>query len=115
MDAVKVIDHKLALQQAGGNAELAADLFNMLLQDLSPQKHAIQAALEASDYQTLQHLVHKLNGATTYCGVPALKLSLNNLETDLKNSKTTNIATGVDLVVMEIDRVLSHTQKLESQ
>ncbi|GAB4297309.1 MAG: hypothetical protein Kow0096_15260 [Thiohalomonadaceae bacterium] len=107
MNAVlKVIDQELALQRAGGNAQLAAELFGMLLQELPQQRSAIQAALTAGDYPALQHLVHKLNGSATYCGVPALKAAADSLESSLKRGVTAQAAAGVACVVEEIDRVL---------
>ncbi len=103
---VKVIDRELALQRAGGNAQLAAELFSMLLQELPQQRSAIQAALRAEDYPSLQHLVHKLNGSATYCGVPALKAAADVLESSLKRGETSHAARGVATILEEIERVL---------
>lgn len=104
--AMKVIDKDLALQRAGGNAQLAAELFNMLLQELPQQRSAIEAALAAGDYPSLQHLVHKLNGSATYCGVPALKAAADSLESNLKRGETTHAASGVAIIIEEIERIL---------
>lgn len=106
---VKVIDRELALQRAGGNAQLAAELFSMLLQELPQQGSAIQAALRAEDYPALQHLVHKLNGSATYCGVPALKAAVDALETNLKRGETAHATRGVSAVIEEIDRILNQS------
>lgn len=107
MNAVmKVIDQDLALQRAGGNAQLAAELFSMLLQELPQQRSAVEAALAAGDYPALQQLVHKLNGSATYCGVPALKAAADALETSLKRGETAHAAGGVASILEEIDRVL---------
>lgn len=107
MNAVmKIIDQDLALERAGGNAQLAAELFTMLLQELPQQRSDIEAALAAGDYPTLRHLVHKLNGSATYCGVPALKAAADTLESSLKRGETAHAASGVASVVEEIDRVL---------
>lgn len=107
MNAVmNVIDRDLALERAGGNAQLAAELFSMLLKELPQQRQAIESALAAQDFPTLQHLVHKLNGSATYCGVPALKAAADALESRLKRGETADAASGVTAVVEEIDRVL---------
>jgi len=107
MNAVtKVIDRDLALERAGGNAQLAAELFGMLLQELPQQRTAIESALAAGDYTALRHQVHKLNGSATYCGVPALKAAADTLETHLKRGETAYAASGVRAVVEEIERIL---------
>ncbi|PKM45297.1 MAG: hypothetical protein CVV05_07990 [Gammaproteobacteria bacterium HGW-Gammaproteobacteria-1] len=107
MNAVmKVIDKDLALQRAGGNAQLAAELFTMLLRELPQQRAGIEAALAAGDYPALQHLVHKLNGSATYCGVPALKAAADSLESALKRGETGVAVSGVATIVEEIERVL---------
>lgn len=107
MNAVmKVIDRDLALERAGGNAQLAAELFDMLVQELPQQRTAIESALAASDYTALRHQVHKLNGSATYCGVPALKVAADSLETHLKRGETAYAASGVSAVVKEIERIL---------
>lgn len=103
---IKVIDQELALERAGGNAQLAAELFGMLLQELPQQRSAIEAALASGDYPALRHLVHKLNGSATYCGVPALKAAADSLETSLKRGETAYAASGVATIMEEIDRVL---------
>jgi two-component system sensor histidine kinase BarA len=103
---MKVIDQDLALERAGGNAQLAAELFSMLLQELPQQRNAIEAALAAGDFPALQHFVHKLNGSATYCGVPALKTAAATLETSLKRGDTSQAASGVATILEEIERVL---------
>jgi len=110
MNAVlKVIDKELALQRAGGNAQLAEELFSMLLQELPDHRSKIQNALAAQDFQTLQHHVHKLNGSATYCGVPALKAAADTLETSLKRGETEHVDHGVAIIMDEISRVIDAT------
>ena len=108
MNAVlKVIDKDLALQRAGGNAQLAEELFAMLLQELPAHRSNIQTALSAQDYSTLQQQVHKLNGSATYCGVPALKAAAETLEVHLKRGELEQAKPGVQEIMEEISRVLN--------
>lgn len=105
--AMKVIDKELALQRAGGNEQLAAELFGMLQRELPEQSRKIKAALAERDYPTLQHLVHKLNGSATYCGVPALKAAADELEGQLKRAIFEHADRGVDTILSEIDRIMA--------
>ena len=103
---VKVIDKELALERAGGNAQLAEELFAMLLQELPQHRNNIQAAVAGSDYTVLQQHVHKLNGSATYCGVPALKAAADSLEINLKRGRVEQVPGGVSEILDEIARVL---------
>lgn len=108
MNAVtQVIDKELALVRAGGNMQLAEELFSMLLRELPEQRAKIIGAFSSRDFQGLQHCIHKLNGSATYCGVPALKEAVDGFETRLKRGEIEDAPTRVELIVQEIDRVLS--------
>jgi two-component system sensor histidine kinase BarA len=61
------------LRLAAGKADLAADMLAMLLASLEADREAIRAASEARDQNALIERVHRLHGATRYCGVPQLR------------------------------------------
>ena len=108
MNAVtRVIDKDLALARAGGNLQLAEELFTMLLKELPDQRSKILSALSSHDYPALQQSIHKLNGSATYCGVPALKEVVDGFETRLKRGEIEDVSERVQSVVQEIDRILS--------
>ncbi len=108
MNAVtQVIDKDLALARAGGNSQLAEELFAMLLKELPEQRTSILEAASAHDYQNLKRFIHKLNGSATYCGVPALKEAVDGFETRLKRGEIEDAPERVRVVVEEIDRVLN--------
>jgi two-component system sensor histidine kinase BarA len=111
MSDLKIIDQALALERAGGNPQLADELFKMLLSELPAQRRAIASAMTTGDYVNLLHHVHKLNGGANYCGVPALKQALDTLETKLKNGHNEQAAGDVNHVLFMIDRTLEAGQK----
>jgi two-component system sensor histidine kinase BarA len=81
------IDDALGLELAGGNAELASEMLQMLFKTLNDDIDAMATSLKAKDYNTLQAAAHKLHGATCYCGTPKLKTAVTNLEHALKQGK----------------------------
>lgn len=105
MDASGIIDKKLALQRAGGNAGLAEELAKMLLEELPVHRANIRAALANNDLPKLLYHVHKLNGATNYCGVPSLQDALSGLETELKQGTPDKLDKKVFHILEEIDLV----------
>lgn len=108
--AAKIIDRELALQQAGGSSELADELFGMLLKELPQFGEAIRTAFDDREWEALQHHVHKLNGATNYCGVPALQEAADRLDSRLKRGETGALAPDVERVLKAIGDVQEHTQ-----
>ena len=101
-----VIDPDLALERAGGNQELARELYQMLQNELPAYAAKIRQLYNDSDYALLHDVVHKLNGASTYCGVPALKEAASSLEDALKQQQDDVFTSGVALVLAEIERLL---------
>lgn len=83
-DELKVLDHDEGLRLAAGKADLAADMLSMLLASLEDDRAAILGAREARDRHTLIDQVHRLNGASRYCGVPQLRAACQRSETLLK-------------------------------
>ncbi len=79
-DSDLIQDPELALQLAGGDAELAADLMAALLDGLPDEIEALRACLAESDWPGLAEYAHQVRGATRYCGVPALDAAIEALE-----------------------------------
>lgn len=80
----QVIDWELALQRAGKKKALAVDMLIGLVNSLPESKANISEALISQDTEQLKILVHKLNGACCYSGVPSLGKITHELETELK-------------------------------
>lgn len=104
---MKVYDEALALQRSGGRRELAAQMFEMLRNTLPATRQAIQTAAQDADRQALLTHVHKLNGATRYCGVPALGDAAQRLEQCLKNGECVDVDTLLIRLDEAIERVLA--------
>ncbi|WP_375737733.1 response regulator [Pseudomonas boanensis] len=83
---LKVLDAEEGLRLAAGKADLAADMLAMLLASLDADREAIQQAQANGDRNTLLERVHRLHGATRYCGVPQLRAACQRSETLLKQN-----------------------------
>jgi len=84
----KIIDWPLALKRAGNKEELAKEMLKGLVQSLPETKINISEALTSQDVEQLKVLIHKLNGACCYSGVPSLGRVTHQIETDLKSGVT---------------------------
>jgi two-component system sensor histidine kinase BarA len=84
----KVIDWPLALKRAGNKEDLAKEMLKGLVQSLPETKIKISEALTSQDAEQLKVLIHKLNGACCYSGVPSLGRVTHQIETELKSGVT---------------------------
>jgi two-component system sensor histidine kinase BarA len=74
------LDWALAVERAGGNAALAADLMDMLRAELPQRVAAMEAAASRGDDAALEEEVHRVVGSCRYCGVPALEAAASHLD-----------------------------------
>ncbi len=87
LDGLSVLDPEEGLRLAAGKPELAADMLGMLLASLSADRQVIRQARERNDRNTLLERIHRLHGATRYCGVPMLRAACQRAETLLKQNE----------------------------
>jgi two-component system, NarL family, sensor histidine kinase BarA len=83
---LSVLDTAEGLRLAAGKADLASDMLNMLLAGLPGDRQAIRQARESGERKALIERVHRLHGATRYCGVPQLRAACQRSETLLKQN-----------------------------
>ncbi|MBC7182455.1 MAG: response regulator, partial [Marinobacter sp.] len=77
-----------SIQLAAGKADLAEELFSMLLEEVRMDQERVPEFWASGSMDQLLECVHKLHGATRYCGVPELRAAANRLETAIKCSAT---------------------------
>lgn len=95
----------LGLQRAGGKLGLAKEMFSMLLESLEQEQAKMSAFYQEGNYDSLLEQVHRLHGATHYCGVEKLQRVTEHTETILKQEKADEIEDALFLVYEEIDEI----------
>lgn len=99
------VDRELGVRLAAGRAELADELLGLLLSSLDQNREAIEWALKQQDDDALVDAVHRLHGASRYCGVPDLAQTTEVLETQLKTGQQQLVAGSLEQLFYEIDRL----------
>ncbi|WP_372998614.1 ATP-binding protein [Marinobacter sp.] len=94
-----------SIQLAAGKADLAEELFSMLLEQVHVDRQRMPELWAGDAMDELLECVHKLHGATRYCGVPELRAAANRLETAIK-------CTAPDLELQK-DQLLSAMERLQ--
>lgn len=111
------INWQMCVDLANQNTDMAKDLLNMFVADLSDVTASIQAHFNSQDFTKLRAQVHKLHGASCYCGVPHLKNAAKQLESALKTIDNNSISNKeieelVDILLDEIRAVeISYKQQ----
>ncbi|NMH65776.1 two-component sensor histidine kinase BarA [Shewanella salipaludis] len=98
----------LCLTQANQKPDLALEMLKMLLDSLPQTVAQIHQALEAKDQEQMLGTVHKLHGASCYCGVPATQKLCQEIESALKRE------TAIEDMEPEILELLDELTKVES-
>lgn len=108
---LKVLDAEEGLRLAAGKADLAADMMGMLLASLEKERQSIRDARAVGDQQMLIDRVHRLHGATRYCGVPQLRAACERSETLLKQHHP-SAANALDELENAIERLVHEARLL---
>ena len=104
-----VLDHEEGLRLAAGKADLAADMLSMLLAGLPGDLQAIRQARAEGDRSALIERIHRLHGATRYCGVPQLRAACQRSETLLKQDQAIH-GSGLEELEQAIERLGQQAQ-----
>ncbi len=108
-----IIDWELSLKAANQKENLARDMLYMLVASFEETRTKTQRAIEEKNTNDLTQQVHKLHGATAYCGVPELKDIAYRYETHLKLDGITELTPKIQEQFIEaINRVESEARVL---
>jgi len=68
-----ILDWQQSLQLAANKEDLALDLLKMLTDSFDTELNEIKQLIELEDFPQLEHVLHRLYGATRYVGTPSLQ------------------------------------------
>ncbi|OTG83967.1 ATP-binding protein [Acinetobacter sp. ANC 4648] len=75
-----ILDWKQSLQLAANKEDLAQDLLKMLVDSFPTEIEEIRQLIELEDFPQLEHVLHRLYGATRYVGTPKLQQVTGSFE-----------------------------------
>ncbi|TLU59916.1 two-component sensor histidine kinase BarA [Thalassotalea litorea] len=107
-----IIDWSLAIERSGNRPELAKEMLSMLLKSLPDTKAALQNQLDSNDQQGFVQVIHKLNGACCYNGVPRLEKVCREIETHLSEQTLDSIEPELLEMFDEIDKLIQISEEM---
>lgn len=105
------IDWSMCLKLAAEKPSLAEEMLSIFTAELPDALQNIYKAHRIQDQEKFHMLVHKLHGASCYCGVPRLKAILMQLESKIKSNDEQAIDGLLPQLEKEIKLVLSTYEK----
>jgi two-component system, NarL family, sensor histidine kinase BarA len=103
-----------SIQLAAGKADLAEELFSMLVEQLHTDTERVESLWSDDRLADLLECVHKLHGAARYCGVPELRAAANQFETALKQ-ETADREYQKDQLLAAMERLLIWSEQTDWQ
>jgi two-component system sensor histidine kinase BarA len=101
------VDWQQTLKLAANKSTLAKDMLMGLVESLKPAQTNINQTFTKKDYKNMREHVHRLHGACCYCGVPALKAAVLNVESALAKKELENI----NFLVVELNKEINRLQR----
>lgn len=109
--SLATFDCDLAISKANNRAEIADELFQLLITTLPDDLGKINQAASSGVDDEFRSSVHRLNGAIRYCGVPRLANAIDRLESRIKISIDEASMEALELVNREVTSLLSWHQE----
>ena len=111
-----ILDWQQSLQLAANKEDLALDLLKMLVDSFTAELNEMQQLIEMEDFPQLEHVLHRLYGATRYVGVPHLQVTSAAFEqfvSGLRKERRKADASFIEETLQHFDELQSAIQQVE--
>jgi signal transduction histidine kinase/CheY-like chemotaxis protein/HPt (histidine-containing phosphotransfer) domain-containing protein len=107
-----VLDEERLLATVGGNRELAGELAEIFLQELTPRMTDIEGAIKSGDAERLRFTAHALRGSAASLSAVAVSASAESLEVMAKRGELSSAKTAFTALRKESRRLTARLRKL---
>jgi len=111
-----ILDWQQSLQLAANKEDLAIDLLQMLVDSFPTELSEMQQLIEMEDFPQLEHVLHRLYGATRYVGAPDLQEASGKFEqfvSSLRKERRKADETFIQESLKRFDELQSVIQQVE--
>lgn len=85
-EQLPIIDWSQHAQAGGAPDEMSKELLALFIQQLPELEEKLQHAFTSQNPEGLHAVLHRLQGACAYCGLPRLRHMVNNIDHALKQN-----------------------------
>ena len=78
-------------------------MLKIFMQTLRPDRDKLNQAISENDLGSMQAIVHRISGASQYCGLPRVQSALNRLETLIKTNPNKDLPQAIFQVQHELN------------
>ena len=107
--ALKNYESDQALKFAGGNTDLANELYAMFIEDLPKMKTNLVEAYLGNDRSQLEEVAHKIHGAASCCAIKTIKDAAENLENTVIRNRTKDLNDHYMELIENIEKLIDTT------
>jgi len=108
----KMFDYQRAMKNMNADRQLLTIILTKFFDELSTQRSSILADIKKGDFLKAAETTHKIQGSCAYCGMNSLQIVTKQLETSLRDKKTTLVQRNYKKVDDEISRLLNSRKKV---
>ena len=111
-----ILDWQQSLQLAANKEDLAIDLLKMLVDSFATELSEMRQLIEMEDFPQLEHVLHRLYGATRYVGAPTLQQATGGFEqfvSSLRKERRKADETFIQKTLNHFDELQSVIQQVE--
>ena len=111
-----ILDWQQSLQLAANKEDLAIDLLKMLVDSFATELSEMRQLIEMEDFPQLEHVLHRLYGATRYVGAPTLQQTTGGFEqfvSSLRKERRKADETFIQKTLNHFDELQSVIQQVE--
>ena len=101
-----ILNPQLGVELSFGDRETWRKILGMLFDDLSEYATDLIAATSSGEMGKVFQTAHKLAGASSYCGTPALNHQAKQVENLAKKGDVDSTAKSVEALLQQIERLL---------
>lgn len=112
--SLPVLDPRMGIELSFGDRETWQTILGMLFEELPTYSATLVAAASAGEMVRLGETAHKLAGASSYCGTPALNHHARQVERLAKEGNLEATTESAGILLRQIERLLALQQEGEA-
>ena len=97
---------EICLKIANNDKTIAKKLISMFMKDLPSSQQEINTSFKNNDIVSLKKQIHKLLGASAYCGAEDIQTTLNALSVSIEDNNKAGIEKAIKLLNENIRTIM---------